>query len=124
MIDPWFALVLLIIVILAAFALLTIILVAFIAGFYMAERYYRGVAKSYEQLRDKYENLSQENTKLKDEVRELKARLNEAICEISRLSADLAAIHGNQDIVDITDKKNVLLTCMTKASFVVLRYKS
>ena len=72
MIDPWFALVLLIIVILAAFALLVIILVAFIAGFYMAERYFRGVAKSYEQLRDKYENLSQENTKLKDEVRKWK----------------------------------------------------
>jgi cell division protein FtsB len=88
MIDPWFVLV-----------LLLITLAAFISGFIMAERYYRGIAKSYEQLRDKYENLSQENNKLKDEVRELKARLNEALCEISKLSADLAIIHGNQNLI-------------------------
>jgi cell division protein FtsB len=82
-------------------SLLVIVLAAFIAGFTMAERYYRGAAKTYEtsneQLREKYENLSRENNQLKDEVRELKAKLDVAVCEINRLSADLAAIHGNQN---------------------------
>lgn len=73
-------------------SLVALFLITAIGAFHTASWYYRGQTGAFVLLQEQHAKLSEDHLTLTRQYYELKEQLSDALSELARLSADLAAL--------------------------------